>query len=279
MIAAARDLLHGLRERAEIRRADAVVVSYPKSGRTWLRLLVGRALAAHHGLFDEAERDPDLLLRPERLARRSAAMPSVVFSHDDRPHTKAPDAFETDKRRYAGTRVVFLHRDPRDVAVSQWFSLTRRTAGGYGGSLSEFVRDEAIGPANHIAYLNVWARAELPAVRFAGYEALHADTPGVLASLLAWMGAAGVPRETVDEAVAFGAFDRMRAMEAAGTFRSGMLRPADASDAASFKTRSGTVGGYREHLSDSDIAHLDALIAERLDPRYGYARELPGRGG
>ena len=272
MLSVAKKLLSGLKERADVRRADTVVVSYPKSGRTWLRLLVGRALAEHHGLLDAVDADPDLLLRTERLAGLGSGIPTVVFSHDDKPHAKPTDQIETDKSRFADSRVLFLHRDPRDVAVSQYFSLTKRTDGGYTGTISDFVRDEAIGPANHLHYLNVWARAKeaLPEVRFLSYEALHADTLAELAGVLRYAGAADIPGDVIASAVEYGSFDNMRQMEAGGTFKSGMLRPADASDTTTYKTRSGKVGGYTEHLSDEDIAYLDDLITERLDPVYSY---------
>ncbi|MEM1056844.1 MAG: sulfotransferase domain-containing protein [Bacteroidota bacterium] len=272
MLSAAKKLLSDLKERADVRRADTVVVSYPKSGRTWLRLLVGRALAEHHGLLEAVEADPDLLLRTERLAGLGSGIPTVVFSHDDKPHAKPTSEIETDKSRFADSRVVFLHRDPRDVAVSQYFSLTKRTEDGFSGSISKFIRDEQIGPANHLYYLNVWARAKeaLPSVRFLSYRDLHADTAGELGSLLAYAGAESVSRETLESAVAYGSFDNMRQMEAGGTFKSGMLRPKDASDTTTYKTRSGKVGGFTEHLSEADIAYLDALIADRLDPVYLY---------
>lgn len=274
MLSAAKKLLSDLKERADVRRGDAVVVSYPKSGRTWLRLLVGRAIADHYGLLDAVEADPDLLLRTERLGGMGTGVPTVVFSHDDKPHAKPKAEIETDKSRFADSPVVFLHRDPRDVAVSQYFSLTKRTEGGYTGSISEFVRDEDIGPANHIHYLNVWASAReaLPAVRFLSYAELHADTTGELASVLKLAGASGVPAEVLERAVAYGSFDNMRRMEAGGTFKSGMLRPKDAGDTATYKTRSGKVGGYTEHLSPEDVAYLDALIAERLSAAYPYHR-------
>ena len=271
MLRAAKTLLSDLKERADVARADAVVVSYPKSGRTWLRLLVGRALAEHFGVLAQTEADPDLLLRTGRLAGLADGLPRVVFSHDDRPHAKPTARIETDKSRFRDSRVVFLHRDPRDVAVSQFFSLTRRTESGYAGTLADFIRDPDLGPANHVAYLNVWARAReaLPHVLFLSYRDLHADTWGALGEVLAHAGV-GVRRDVLERAVAYGAFSNMRRLEAEGAFRSDMLRPTDAGDTNTYKTRSGTVGGFREHLAPDDIAHLDGLIRERLAPVYPY---------
>ena len=272
MLRAAKSILSHLKERADVARASAVVVSYPKSGRTWLRLLVGRALAEQFGVLGQTEADPDLMLRTRKLADLADDIPSIVFSHDDRPHAKPTAQIQTDKSRFARSRVVFLHRDPRDVAVSQFFSLTRRTQDGYIGTLTEFVRDPDLGPANHIAYLNVWARARenLPYVLFVSYRDLHADAVGVLKSVLAFAEAEEISRDVLERTVAFGSFKNMRQLEAGGAFRSDMLRPADASDTSTYKTRSGKVGGYQDHLGPDDIAHLDALIQETLDPVYPY---------
>ena len=84
----------------------------------------------------------------------------------------------------------------------------------------------------------------------------------VLAEVLAFLGARGVPRETIDRAVDFARFDRMRESEATEAFPSHMMRtPADA-DPEAFKLRKGVVGGFRDYLSADDVAWIDACEAE-----------------
>jgi hypothetical protein len=50
---------------------------------------------------------------------------------------------------------------------------------------------------------------------------------------------------------------------------SSRLRPGRAGNEASYKTRKGEVGGYREHLSDEDVRFIDERVAG-LGPVYGY---------
>jgi hypothetical protein len=57
-----------------------VVVSFGKSGRTWLRVMLSRFYQLRHGL---AERH---LLNFDNLHLRNRAIPRIVFTHDN--HTK-----------------------------------------------------------------------------------------------------------------------------------------------------------------------------------------------
>jgi alcohol sulfotransferase len=62
----------------------------------------------------------------------------------------------------------------------------------------------------------------------------------------------------------------MREREREGRFASDDLTPRDHSDTDSFKVRRGVIGGYRDYFDDAQCAALDALVAERLDPFFGY---------
>lgn len=266
----AKRLVGSLYERFRRHRADTTVVSYPKSGRTWLRLLLGRVLVTQYGLEEAAAADPDLMLRVYKLSERNDEIPSVYFSHDDKPHAKPTAEIERDKRAFYEGGTVFLYRDPRDVAVSQYFSLTKRSEEGYKGSISDFVRDWDFGPRNHIEYLNVWAeqRGFMERVRFVSYEELQADTESVVESLLDFIGVESTSPGIVRSAVEFSSFDNMRKMESGGVFSSGMLTPKDQQDKATYKTRRGVVGGYVDYLNAEDLAYLEQLIRETLHKSY-----------
>ena len=58
------------------RRIRSCVVSFPKAGRTWLRMMIGKALAEQFGL-----NEGDALDHIERLAKRAGA-PPFDFTHD-----------------------------------------------------------------------------------------------------------------------------------------------------------------------------------------------------
>ena len=252
------------------RIADAYVVSFPKCGRTWLRLMLGKAIDDHFGL------GADDLMELTRMADRCPALPRIVFSHDDNAQFKAPDRIETSKERFRGKKVVFLVRDPRDVAVSLYFQLSKRRDK-YSGTISDFLRRERGGFESLITYYNVWERerARVGDILLVRYEDLHADAAGELRRVVDFLGLGEITDAEVAEAVRFASFDNMRAMEQQDTFGSSRLRPADAGDEESFKTRKGAVGGYREYLTGADLAYVDAKMSG-LGSWLGYAAGSDG---
>jgi hypothetical protein len=249
--------------------ADAYVVSYPKSGRTWLRVLIGKALCLHRGL------DTDGLLDTPGLTD-AAGVPRVDFHHDgseirgDLDHTSLPQ----DKRVYRGKKMVLLARDPRDLLVSSYFEATRRSFlfGGkpieFDGSLSEFVRSPVFGARKVAAFYEGWARSQAVPKDFLliHYEWLQAAPRRVLRDVLRFLGAGAVRQEHIVEAVAYASFDNMRRLERANAFRDPRLQPGDPREPESYKVRRGIVGGYVDYLSQADVSYIDRELALRGSP-------------
>jgi Sulfotransferase domain len=245
------------------RRSDVVLVSFPKCGRTWLRVMIGRSLQRHFGLPDGA--DPVELAHLAELDHR---VPSVLVTHDDDAQWKAPGEVERDKGSYRHRRVILLVRDPRDVIVSLYHQMGGRR-GVEVGTLGEFVERPAGGFASLLAFYDAWAGAlDVPAaVLVVRYEDLHSDPAGELRRVLAFLGVRDVDAATVDEAVDHGSFANMRRLEEAGASASARLRPVG--DA--YKTRRGAVGGHRDELAPAQVARLDARMAASPGAaRFGY---------
>src|SRR5437868_10954354 len=86
---------------------DVFIVSFPRSGNTWTRFLVGNLISQNEPIsFVNVEsRIPDIYLHSqESLCRMSR--PRVLKSHEP---------FDP---RYK--KVIYVVRDPRDVAVSRY---------------------------------------------------------------------------------------------------------------------------------------------------------------
>jgi alcohol sulfotransferase len=64
----------------------------------------------------------------------------------------------------------------------------------------------------------------------------------------------------------------MKQLEQRAAFGSADRRivPGQAGNPDSFKVRRGKVGGYRDYLSDAQVAELDGLVATRLSSVFGY---------
>lgn len=255
------------------RRADVHVVSYPKCGRTWLVLLIGKTLQLRFGLRTRN------LLRLRAMASRRRGIPYILQHHDGGPEFRRPEELVRDKSFYHDRKVIFLIRDPRDVLVSSYFQKARRNHD-YEGSLSEYVHEPVGGIETIVEFFNIWARNRTVPRDFLlmTYEDLHHDTVGELRRVIDFLGIDGTSEDMLEQAVDYCRFDNMRAMETEDQFGTSALSARDRSDEETYKTRKGEIGGYRDHLSAADISHIDAVVNARLDPLYARYRTAPPPG-
>lgn len=239
------------------------IVSYPKSGRTWMRALIGHALVEALGLPQDSLLDPDVLTAAAGLQR-------TMLTHDGsdflppRDFRKQP----ADKSFYRGRVVHFLHRDPRDILVSAWFTATRRS-NVFDGTLSDFIRSPTLGIRKIARFHKIWVEAAAVPKEFhlVRYEQLHSDPKTPMRTILSSIGVA-IDDAQLTRALEASSFARMRQMETTGDIRikGRVLVPRDAQDENSYKTRRGIVGGYKDYLSKSDIAYVAQVLAEEGNP-------------
>src|SRR5215217_4277029 len=107
----------------ELSGGDAIILSIPKSGRTWLRAFLCAYFCKRFGL--------EFTLRPGRYDL--PGFPRVVFSHDLFEHRTKGDRWDRVRGKYLIPRrelkrakIILLARDPRDCFVSLYLQLTRR---------------------------------------------------------------------------------------------------------------------------------------------------------
>lgn len=260
------------------RKTDVYIISYPKCGRTWLRLMIGRAICQH---FELPENEDLLFLRWQ--TKPHPQLPMITVVHEDRPMLKSPEELQPSKNKFRDKKVIFLARDPRDVIVSSYFEMKKRgnmfgdnpyeaRSQVYRGELSEFIERRQGGFDTILRYYNIWAEnRQIPAgFLLVRYEDMKQDPSRELRRVLDFLGLQWIGAETLSEAVEFAAFENMRKMEAAGNFQSGMLNPAEKTDKESYKTRKGQVGGYKSYLSEEEVERLNRKIRDGLSSYYGY---------
>ncbi|HEY8121865.1 MAG TPA: sulfotransferase domain-containing protein [Myxococcota bacterium] len=263
-------------DRWSLRPFDAAFVSFPKCGRTWVRLMLGRLVALQHGGAEKAD-DLDALFDVYEATRGLRDTPTVVFTHDDWPQHHRADELTRDKAPlYRDKIVVLLVRDLRDVMVSSFFQLTRREQKRHDPSLSAYLRSEVGGADSFTAfYNNWWANRGVPKqLHVVRYEDLHADPLATLRAILDGIAWPPVSPELLGDVAAWSAFENLRSKSLRSERRE--LQPRRAEDPESFKMRRGRVGGFREYLSADDVAFLNERM-RRLDAGYGYGACIEDR--
>ena len=277
--------LRGRQHHARLERADVAVVSFGKSGRTWLRVMMSRLYQQVYGL------PADIMIGFDNFHNMDARVPRVFFTHDNYigDHTGNTDS----KVDFHGRKVVLLMRDPRDVAVSQFFQWKfrmrpeKKALNGYPAhdadcSIFDFVMHEGGGLPKIIAFMNLWAREmdRIDALELVRYEDMRAAPRDVLTRLAGFLGVPASDAQIAD-AVAYSSYDNMQKMEAGAGFRmsGGRMMPGDRGNPDSYKVRRAKVGGYRDYFDDDQIAAIDQLVRDTLDPVYGYGTDSGGADG
>jgi len=256
---------------------ESAVVSYQKSGRTWLRVMLAKTISL---TYDVKKLDLDIF----KLAINRPDVPKIAFTHS----LPGIGIYPIDLKRmlFSGVysksekvkirnslkkkRIVLLVRDPRDVIVSLYFELTKRQHF-YDGDISQFIREKYT-LKKIIKYMNMWyTEMERRNQDFLllKYEDLKMDTFVQLKRVVVFLGI-DANDQIIAQAVDYGSFENMRKLEKSDKFGDTRLSSRNQKDIESYKVRKGKIGGYKEYLKRSDIDYINKLIDYDLVKGYGY---------
>lgn len=241
-----------------LRESDALVVSFPKSGTTWLRFMVAQILTGTEADFDTVDKIIPVAWRrvgaPELLKSRGR----VFNTHE--PYTSS--VFDS------SLRVLYLLRDGRDVAISLFHYA--RIRGLWEGSLSDFVEEFLAGAVgaygrwdDHVASWVASANARRGFLHVVKYERLLEDPVGELASAIDFL---GFPCDHVRIEAAVSA-NHAAVMRRKETSSQHLGKHKNASR-ASFVRRA-EAGGWREELPEDLGRRLTAAFGPTLRS-HGY---------
>lgn len=241
-------LLKTLRKRAKKTLMPApyhvgIIVSYPKSGRTWLRIMLDEL-----GLPFECD-------------------------HDGASTTRAFDQLSLCRKNAFLTKpVVFMSRDPRDTVVSYYFQRTLRSDR-YLGTMGDFIRDPSYGVERIVLYNLTWLQqgADLPAFLPITYEEMSDSPVEIMRGILRFLGVTFTDAD-IERVTSNNSFEKMQKREAAGEYVKRYrrkLKPGASNNPESFKVRRGKIGGYTDYLSPQEVQYCDDVLK-----RYRYFERL-----
>ncbi len=265
------------------RRAQLLIIAHPKSGNTWLKVMISRLYQVRHGFPDSQ------IHKTDEFTRKVPEVPRMAASNGCYSYEAAVGALLEPGNRDAEMdrkAVVFLARHPCDIAVSWYHQFTKRQSKHKQELINaelehpvdrtkiemwDFVRNSEIGVLHLIDFLNGWQRrlADHPNALVIRYEDLRNEPAATLRAVMATAGES-FGDEEIEEAVRFGSFDHLRALESQGHFKQGGLTLRDTADPNSFKVRRAKIGGYVEDFTAEQVAELDELVAKHLSPSFGY---------
>lgn len=245
----------------QVDHIDAVLASYPKSGRTWFRFILSLYLEKTFSLKMEPNLQSMFTIIPNLDMDAERGLPAFAFKeHQPKLPLITVSHLPYSKARFRSHPIIFMVRDPRDVMVSAYFHATRQKHR-FSGSIDSFLRDPYQGMAALTHYLNSWSTA-LQANRHIviSYEALSRDPQGQTDRAL---GLLGIRRNlrALDDAIDAARFQNMQKLE----LQTGLPgHDYDLDDTESRRMRRGIVGGFPDYLSVQQINFIDEFYSYHL---------------
>lgn len=239
--------LHPPGRTLEIFPDDTFLVSFPKSGNTWTRFLIANlafpeqpaTFANIHELVPDPEGTPKKIL--DRMPR-----PRILKSHE---------CFDA---RYP--RAIYIVRDPRDVAISQYHYHRKcmKIADDYPLEkfIDRFLAGQTCPVGSWAENVGTWliTRRNDPRFLLVRYEDLIEDTPRELGRIATFIGidaSAARLRQATERSSA----DNMRKLEQAQSHLSTLTKTSRKD--LPF-VRAASSGGWRKNLPASQVARIES---------------------
>ncbi len=264
----------------QARRSDCYIVRHPKTGGTWLRVLITRLYAARYGLSSHR------VVRTSELNDLDSRVPIFLSSSGYLSWERGFGEVVATDPTLREKKLLLLARHPSDIAVSWYIQFTKRTSAFKREMLLaemanpidresisqwDYITHPEIGLPSIIDYYNFWYRnvVQMPKALVVRYEDLRSDTATEVARIGEFLGG-GFTAEQIGDAVDFASFEMLRQKERSGYFANRSLTLRNAADPETLKVRRGVVGGYRDDVTPEQAAWMDEQVETRLASAYGY---------
>ena len=228
----------------EILSDDVFLVSYPKSGNTWMRFLVGNYLTGCDLDFSNVDLTiPDIHFNPQRCADIKVK-PRFVKSHES--YTAAYP------------KVVYIVRDGRDVAVSYYYYMQKKrritSTTSFSDFLQKFAKNGAGGFGNWSDHVKSWTRkADRNNILLIKYEDILLDAAKQLNKVMEFANIEDVNQDRITNAVHASLFEKMQKLEAKQQDSYFFTRYKTQNEAVQF-LRKGKSENWHLHFSQEDEA-------------------------
>lgn len=227
------------------RRTDVYLISFPRSGRTWLRTMMGTALCKHFELA---------IATPEKIADLWKSQPDIPVIRLSHPDIRLPHP-----HKFTHKKVILLVRNPLDIGVSHYHYRQRE---------EELVNRVSRSVHEVVTSYNKWASfmVDHSSCLVVKYEDLLTQPKTCLQDIFRFIDLPQICEgNTVSETVEACSFENLKRL-ADDPRRSLFYRPNK-----SEMVRSGKSGSSKEELNQVTYNELKQFVQTTLNPTFSYS--------
>jgi hypothetical protein len=238
-------------DQVTIQKSDRFIVSYPKSGSTWMRFMVcSYILDAACDFMKGRDLIPDIHADPDKV--RKLVNPRIIKSHCSY------------NEKYK--KIVYLVRDGRDVAVSLYFynikfkQILKDTS--FSEFLTTFNSEKASLYGSWHNHITSWLDNKKDNILLMRYEDIKRSPSEELSKVITFLGLDDqADNERISRAVTYSSFDKMQQTEIKQ--RQDIPTHKNSDFSINF-IRKGQVGDYKNYFSTSDEQEFIKIQGEAL---------------
>lgn len=223
------------------------IISYPKSGRTWLFSIL---------LFYSSQMSYQNKLKNRKKVKFDTG--SIEFTHDCSDPNPYPlkNLKVKNKDLYNKKKIIIL-RDPREIIVSFWYQIKFREKT-TNKNLKELIDDDYLGVDKIISFFNLLNSELLENSKIVTYEQLIKNTFEELRKILIFLNIkvnGKLLKLSIDEC----SFEKMQKKE---------KKESNNIKTEELKFRKGSLKSYNEDLEKSDILNINNKIRNNLNSNF-----------
>lgn len=249
-------------------------ISFPKSGRTWVKSFLVNYYSCHFDIplfYDFA---------PIWRSGVYNNIPRIMFSHA-RHRGDSEEDIVSFIRTLRCKKIIFLVRDPKRIVFTYYFRLVKRMEDQEASSMSlpEFIRHPSLGITEIVRFMNTWYsyHKEFREFQLLRYEDCLVDPRSQFQEMLEYLSA---PIDAASVECALGrSVDTTRKIEEGGLVRDQGLVDDIRRGSQYFESTDGSKGSIKRYHGDEAVffssftpADLDYMRNElqKLAPVFGY---------
>ena len=228
---------------------DIYIVSYPRSGNTWLRFILANLYFDPVGGVD--------FTNIHEYSPETGKTYTTIESNDKPKIIKSHDSYRKEYKK-----VIYILRDGRDVYTSYYFYLKNMLPGSM--TFNEFLLEAPVENGRWSGHVNSWRQNKADNILFIRYEAMKKDIYSVIKSIAEFCDIT-IDKNSISNAVNKSDFQTMAILEnkhGRGKYKSGPER----------FMRKGKIGDWK-NIFDEDSKNIFKQFEGNLLVELGYEKD------